>query len=40
MSTPNIQFYDKIRKNSLVNICFLELLRNFVETEKSSNHPW
>ena len=33
MSTHNIQFHDKIRKKSL-NICFLELLKNFVGTEK------
>ena len=33
MSTHNIQFYDKIRKKSL-NISFLELLEEFVGTEK------
>ena len=39
MSTHNIQFHDKIRKKSL-NICFLELLEDFVGTEKTcSNHP-
>ena len=29
----NIQFHDRIRKKSL-NICFLELLEEFVGTEK------
>ena len=33
MSTHNIQFHDKIRKKSL-NICFLELRKDFVGTEK------
>ena len=33
MSTHNIQFHDEIRKNSL-NICFLELSKNFVASQK------
>ena len=33
MSTHNIQFHDKIRKKFL-NICFLELLEEFVASEK------
>ena len=34
MSTHNIQFHDKIRKKKSLNICFLELLGDFVGSEK------
>ena len=36
MSTHNIQFHDKIRKQSL-NICFLELLEDFVGIVKNES---
>ena len=39
MSTHNIQFRDKIRKNHKIFV-FLSYWKNFVGTEeKSSNHP-
>ena len=36
--THNIQFHDKIRKNPLIFV-FLSYLKDFVGTEKNSNHP-
>ena len=34
ISTRNIQFHNKIRKNRSLNICFLELLEGFCRAEK------